>query len=131
MEYLFIAEKPSLMREVLACYKRHMPEIISRVGRINFIALAGHVCRNCEPTAYGRWSGNWDEIQYPMVPQQWKIEPIKGKEEMIIRVRKTAAAHEGIIVGRTLTRRDMGSITCWKPISAYRKRKRFASWNIR
>lgn len=99
MEYLFIAEKPSLMREVLACYKRHMPEIINKVGKIDFIALAGHVCRNCEPTAYEYWSGNWDAIQYPMVPQQWKIEPIKGKEEMIIRVRKAAAAHEGIIVG--------------------------------
>ena len=72
MEYLFIAEKPSLMREVLACYKRHMPEIINKVGKIDFIALAGHVCRNCEPTAYEYWSGNWDAIQYPMVPQQWK-----------------------------------------------------------
>lgn len=99
MEYLFIAEKPSLMREVLACYKRHMPEIINKVGKIDFIALAGHVCRNCEPMAYEYWSGNWDAIQYPMVPQQWKIEPIKGKEEMITRVRKAAAAHEGIIVG--------------------------------
>ena len=45
MEYLFIAEKPSLMREVLACYKRHMPELINTVGKIDFSALAGHVCR--------------------------------------------------------------------------------------
>lgn len=99
MEYLFIAEKPSLMREVQTCYKRHMKEIISRVGKIDFIALAGHVCRNCEPTSYGSWSGNWDAIQYPMVPQQWKIEPVKGKVDLLARVREAAAEHEGIIVG--------------------------------
>ena len=99
MQYLFIAEKPSLMREVQACYKRHTAEIVSKVGKIDFIALAGHVCRNCEPTAYEAWNGNWDIIQYPMVPQQWKIEPIKGKENLITKVKKAASDHDGIIVG--------------------------------
>lgn len=99
MQYLFIAEKPSLMRDVQACYKRHTAEIVSKVGKIDFIALAGHVCRNCEPTAYEAWSGSWDNIQYPMVPQQWKIEAIKGKEKLIANIRKAAASHDGIIVG--------------------------------
>lgn len=99
MQYLFIAEKPSLMRDVRTCYKRHTAEIISKVGKIDFVALAGHVCRNCEPTVYDAWSGNWDNIQYPMVPQQWKIEAIKGKEKLIANVKKAAASHDGIIVG--------------------------------
>ena len=37
---LFVAEKPSLMREVQKCYKNHQKDIINKVGSIDFIALA-------------------------------------------------------------------------------------------
>ena len=43
MKYLFIAEKPSLMRDVQACYKNHKQEVTERVGEIDFTALSGHV----------------------------------------------------------------------------------------
>lgn len=38
MKYLFIAEKPSLMRDVQACYKNHKQEVTERVGEIDFTA---------------------------------------------------------------------------------------------
>ena len=43
MKYLFIAEKPSLMRDVQACYKNHKKEVEEKVGEIDFMALSGHV----------------------------------------------------------------------------------------
>ena len=43
MKYLFIAEKPSLMRYVQACYKNHTKEVEETVGEIDFKALYGHV----------------------------------------------------------------------------------------
>ena len=50
--YLFIAEKPSLMREVEKTYKKHKSDIESIIGEIDFMALAGHVCRFLEPSEY-------------------------------------------------------------------------------
>ena len=51
-KYLFIAEKPSLMRDVRSCYNNHTAEIKIKVGAIDFVALSGHVCRNYEPEDY-------------------------------------------------------------------------------
>ena len=55
MKYLFIAEKPSLMRDVQACYKNHKKEVEEKVGEIDFMALSGHVCTNYMPTDYEEW----------------------------------------------------------------------------
>lgn len=59
MKYLFIAEKPSLMRDVQACYRKHTQEIMQRVGEIDFTALSGHVCTNYEPNDYDRWKSSF------------------------------------------------------------------------
>ena len=42
MKYLFIAEKPSLMRDVQACYKNHKKEVEEKVGEIDFMALSSY-----------------------------------------------------------------------------------------
>lgn len=97
--YVFIAEKPSLMREVKACYQKHREEINHAVGTIDFTALAGHVCRYMEPDEYGDWSEAWESISYPMIPKQWGIVPIKGKEAILETIRQLAQVHDGIIVG--------------------------------
>ena len=63
MKYLFIAEKPSLMRDVQACYKNHKNEVTERVGEIDFTALSGHVCTNFMPTDYEEWKDkSWKAI---------------------------------------------------------------------
>ena len=56
MKYLFIAEKPSLMRDVQSCYRNHTAKIQQDIGQIDFIALAGHACRKGEPNEYELWN---------------------------------------------------------------------------
>ena len=102
MKYLFIAEKPSLMRDVQACYKNHKNEVTERVGEIDFTALSGHVCTNFMPTDYEEWKDkSWKAILYPMIPNPWQIKPIadKRKQDTIAEIRRRAADYDGIIVG--------------------------------
>jgi len=101
LKYLFIAEKPSLMKDVKNCYKKHRMEIINKVGEIDFIALSGHVCRNAEPDEYEVFSGPWHEVKYPMVPIEWKICAIKDtkKRQILQKIKSIAPLYDGIIVG--------------------------------
>lgn len=99
--YLFIAEKPSLMLEVKKCYSKHKQEIMDKIGSIDFIALAGHVCRNSEPNDYEEWSGPWDAIDYPMIPKTWKIEAANDpkKKAILKSIKNTIDDYDGVIVG--------------------------------
>lgn len=102
MKYLFIAEKPSLMRDVQACYKNHKKEVEERVGEIDFTALSGHVCTNFMPTDYDEWKDkSWKAIVYPMIPDPWQIKPIadKRKQETIAEIGRRVPEYDGIIVG--------------------------------
>lgn len=101
-KYWFIAEKPSLMRDVQACYRKHTAEINQKVGEIDFIALSGHVCRNCEPDTYDEWEGQkWNEVTYPMVPGNWKVEAIDDsyKRKILANIKANVKNYDGIIVG--------------------------------
>lgn len=102
MNYLFIAEKPSLMKEVQSCYNNHKSEIINAVGKIDFIALSGHVCTLYGPDDYDRWKDlKWSEVEYPMIPSEWLIKPIndKYKRNTISKIRGMVKDYDGIIVG--------------------------------
>ncbi len=101
MKFLFVAEKPSLMKDVESCYKNHTQEIIKNVGQIEFTALSGHVCTNFEPSDYSKWDDNWDSISYPMIPKKWEIKPIddKYKKKTIYDIKQTINNYDGIIVG--------------------------------
>ena len=101
MRYLFIAEKPSLMRAVKETYEKHVDEITRKVGTIEFTALAGHVCGNFEPNDYEGWDANWAEIEYPMLPNTWKIKAINdpGKKKIISDIKKSLPNYDGVIVG--------------------------------
>lgn len=102
MKYLFIAEKPSLMRDVQACYFRHKAEVQAKVGDIDFIALSGHVCTNFEPDDYDQWANvKWQNVDYPMIPTAWGIKPIpdKRKNETIRQIKTAVPSYDGIIVG--------------------------------
>lgn len=102
--WFFVAEKPSLMREVQKCYRNHQRDIINKVGSIDFIALAGHVCGSFFPDDYKNhpeWSGKWDEIDYPIIPQQWGIKALddKRKKETLKKIKSLVSEYDGIIVG--------------------------------
>lgn len=98
--YLFIAEKPSLMREVEKTYKKHKSDIESIIGEIDFMALAGHVCRFLEPSEYPEWDEKWKDIKLPMIPKTFKIDAIHDKKKIIAELeKKIKTGYDGIIVG--------------------------------
>ena len=100
MKYLFIAEKPSLMREVKSCYERNKSVIQKRVGIIDFIALAGHVCADYTPDDYDQWSGmRWEDIDYPIEPAVWGVKAIAGKTDILKKIKSVIHNYNGIIVG--------------------------------
>lgn len=100
MRYLFIAEKPSLMREVQACYKNNSSEVKATVGDIDFTALAGHVCELYKPVEYEEWKDTkWKDIQYPVIPGEWKIKGKQDKKDILARIRNSIKNYDGIIVG--------------------------------
>ena len=102
MKYLFIAEKPSLMRDVQACYRNHRQEVTEKIGEIDFTALSGHVCTNYMPTDYEEWKDkSWKAIVYPMIPDPWQIKPIADprKQATIAEIGRRVPQYDGIIVG--------------------------------
>lgn len=102
MKYLLIAEKPSLMKEIQKCYNNHKSEVVSKVGYIDFIALAGHVCRSFEPNDYSEWKDmKWQEVEYPMIPRKWKIKPINDarKKQILNTIKEKIDDYDGVIVG--------------------------------
>lgn len=102
IRYLFIAEKPSLMREVEKCYRNHKKDIDAKVGQIDFVALSGHVCTNYEPSDYDEWAdAKWQDISYPMMPREWKIKVIDDdyKKKTVNKIKVAASGYDGIIVG--------------------------------
>lgn len=99
-KYLFIAEKPSLMREVKSCYENNKSVIHKKLGMIDFIALAGHVCDDYTPDDYEEWKDTkWEDISYPIEPRKWGIKAIKGKTDILKRIQSIAHNYDGIIVG--------------------------------
>lgn len=100
-KYLFIAEKPSLMREVEKTYKKNKKEIDSIVGEIEFISLSGHVCRLLKPDEYSEWNTKWADIELPMIPKVFKIGAMDDKKKMVkdIKDKLKSTKYDGIIVG--------------------------------
>ena len=76
--YLFIAEKPSAMRDVEAAYKKNEAAVKQAVGEIDFAALAGHVCRLLVPKEYPEWDDKWANLKLPMIPGNWKVKAIES-----------------------------------------------------
>lgn len=100
-KYLFIAEKPSLMRTVEEVYKKNISEINSKVGKIDFMALAGHVCRLITPSEYEDWDLKWKDIELPMIPSTFKVDAIQDKKKIINDIKKKLKenSYNGVIVG--------------------------------
>jgi DNA topoisomerase-3 len=101
-KYLLIAEKPSLCKEIQKCYNNHKDEIHQVLGMIDFIALAGHVCCNFQPTDYDDWADvAWKDIDYPMIPRTWKIKLIDDarKKQIVNDIKGRIDNYDGVIVG--------------------------------
>jgi len=80
---LLIAEKPSLMREVMAVYNQ-----FGHKDNIVFKSFAGHTMTLKEPQDYKEeWSGKWDFSVLPMIPDEFKYKPSKDKIDMFKNLR--------------------------------------------
>lgn len=79
MNALLIAEKPSLMREILNVYQNG-----NFADDIEFMSFAGHTMSLCEPGDYkpewGAKQWTWDML--PMVPNVWKSKVSADKKKM-------------------------------------------------
>lgn len=93
---LFIAEKPSLMRECMRVYASHKSKI---PYSIDFTALSGHVCCFENPKSYSEWDKKWADIELPMVPKDWKIGLIPDKKTMFSDIQKMikAKSYDGFV----------------------------------
>ncbi|MBQ7704619.1 MAG: DNA topoisomerase 3 [Selenomonadaceae bacterium] len=72
---LYIAEKPSMAREIAACLKnpKNGNGFIKTEGGV-VTWLFGHVLRQVEPEAYDAKYKFWRAEDLPIVPQIWKLE---------------------------------------------------------
>lgn len=95
---LFIAEKPSLMRECMKVYAKNKSKI---PYNIDFTALSGHVCCFENPKTYSEWDKKWSDIKLPMVPKDWKIGIIADKKTMFSDIQKLIknSSYDGFICG--------------------------------
>lgn len=77
MKALFIAEKPSLMREVKAVYDKH-----GHKDTIVFKSFAGHVTSLCEPGDYNEEWAKWNIGTLPMIPERFKYKPSSNTKSL-------------------------------------------------
>ena len=99
-KYLFIAEKPSAMREYSSVYNKHKSAIDKKVGgEIEFTALVGHLYRNQEPKEYEKWDKKWTKLyaeDLPMIPDVWKLKPISTASS-VIKSLKDSLKNEAVV----------------------------------
>lgn len=95
MKYLFLAEKPSAMKAIRDAYEHSNKPL----GQIDFFPLAGHICKLCEPKAYEEWDVRWDERPLPMIPEEFKVGPLR--EDVINKLKRqlSSTKYDAIIVG--------------------------------
>ena len=106
-KYLFIAEKPSAMKEYSSVYRKHANEINKHLGidDITFTALAGHVCRYLEPKEFdGVWKDKkWSELyeELPLIPSTWKVDVIADRAKLVkdLKAELKSGGYSGICVG--------------------------------
>ena len=104
LKYLFIAEKPSVMRQVRDTYNKHKAEIVKKIGEIDFVALSGHICRWEEPSEYAKWKDlKWSEMELPLIPESFVVvrKTDKHSNEVLSNVKETIKKnkYDGLIVG--------------------------------
>ena len=72
---LYIAEKPSMGREIAKCLKgpvqRHDGYLVTQDGVVTW--LFGHILRQAEPDEYDARYKRWRAEDLPIIPQEWRL----------------------------------------------------------
>lgn len=95
MRYLYLAEKPSAMKSVKAAYEASDKPL----GDIDFFALAGHICRLCEPKEYEDWDVKWADRKLPMIPDPFKVGILTDNKVKDLKEQLKKVKYDAIIVG--------------------------------
>ena len=95
MKYLYLAEKPSAMKAVKAAYNASSKPL----GDIDFFALAGHICRLCEPKEYEDWDVRWADRKLPMIPEPFKVGVLTDNKVKELKEQLKKEKYDAIIVG--------------------------------
>lgn len=95
MRYLYLAEKPSAMKAVKAAYNSSNKPL----GDIDFFALAGHICRLCEPKEYEDWDVRWADRKLPMIPNPFRVGILTDNKVKDLKEQLKKVKYDAIIVG--------------------------------
>lgn len=87
---LYIAEKPSLGRELAAClpspHRRHADYIETAGGVVTW--AYGHILTQWEPSQYDARYRRWNAEDLPIVPPTWKLEVAKDAAAQFQRIKQ-------------------------------------------
>ncbi|MBR6267662.1 MAG: DNA topoisomerase 3 [Selenomonadaceae bacterium] len=96
---LYIAEKPSMGREIAKCLKgpviSHDGYLSTRDGIVTW--LFGHILRQAEPDEYDERYKSWRTDDLPIIPRQWKLFVAKGCEKQFAIVKGLIAKADEIV----------------------------------
>ena len=95
---LYIAEKPSMARELAAVLKNPQKSkgFIKTSGGI-VTWLVGHVLQQAEPEAYDPKYKSWRVEDLPIVPRKWKLE-VNPKSVQQFNIVKNLIARADVII---------------------------------
>lgn len=100
MALLFVAEKPSLGRAILAAlpkpHKNHEGYCQAANGDIVTWCI-GHLLEQAEPEAYDEKYKKWQTEDLPILPVQWILKPRKSVEKQLSVVKKLLKTAENIV----------------------------------
>lgn len=97
---LYIAEKPSLGRAIAAAlpkpHKNHKTHIEVANGDVVSWCV-GHILEQADPEHYDERFKKWSMETLPMLPQQWKLNPIARTRTQLTTLRKLVKQADTLI----------------------------------
>ncbi len=96
---LYIAEKPSLGRELAAClpapHRRHADYIETAGGVVTW--AYGHILTQWEPSRYDARYRRWTAEDLPIVPPQWRLEVAQAARDQFARIRELLQTADEVV----------------------------------
>ena len=96
---LFIAEKPDMGKHIAAQlpgpHKRGDGFIETGGGIVTW--AVGHLLEQLPPEGYDEKFKKWDWTHLPIVPHDWKVEPISGKSKQVTTIKTLLRQCDGVV----------------------------------
>lgn len=96
---LYIAEKPDMGSKIAAQlpgpHKRGDGFIETGGGIVTW--AIGHLLEQLPPEGYDEKFKKWDWATLPIIPQDWKVEPISGKQKQVATIKKLLRQCDGVV----------------------------------